>query len=161
MPRRLNVRGRRSVAPASVWRRASEGGAAGRVGARREQLDELVLLVGPMRLERQLVGVERALDLERRPGRAAVGRRPVELGQRDVLFVDGHARFLERMCGATGLAGLHRDDYPRSVPRNGTDGPVVLAIRIEKWCAHGTWPARAPSRRASGWMTWTATTRTR
>ena len=52
MPRRLNVRGRRSVVPASVWVVATEGGAARRVGARREQLDELLLLVGPVRLDR-------------------------------------------------------------------------------------------------------------
>jgi len=45
---------------------------------------ELLLLDGPLDLERQVIGVDWALDLLDRPRRSRVGRRSIQLWQRDV-----------------------------------------------------------------------------
>ena len=55
-------------------------------------------------------------------GGAGVGGCPVELRQRDVLLVDGHAETPRDEADAGRKPGLLRDDSHGSVPRNGTEG---------------------------------------
>jgi prepilin-type processing-associated H-X9-DG protein len=74
---------------------ATEGDTTRGEGSRREQVDELALLVRPERLERKLVRIEWALRWLHELRWARVGGGAIELRERDMLFVDGHARFLD------------------------------------------------------------------
>src|SRR5262245_65651997 len=98
------VRARRGLGgePAEVDAAGSE-----RLG--RERRDELLLLLRPGRLDRHLVGVERPLEVVRVAGRSTIGRSAVELRERDVLFVDGHARSTSMIADEVRM----RSDLPR------------------------------------------------
>ena len=95
MSRMLDGRGLRP--PALVGLSARSGiqtRPARRESARRERRRECPLVVGLFSLERQLVGIERALHGRSHAGRSGIGRSAVQRWQRDMLLVDGHARIL-------------------------------------------------------------------
>ena len=85
--------------------------ATGRPGPSRQACGELALLVGLER-PRSAGRPDRtgAGSIGDRAGGTRVCRCPVELRQRDVLLVDGHARTPRDKAGAVRIPGLHRDD---------------------------------------------------
>src|SRR6187455_1195584 len=87
---RLGPKGRFGVGRAARWRALDRRITAGRVGVSRQRRGELALLGRLLDLDRQVVGIERLLELGLDGARRArVRRGPVELRERDVLLVDG------------------------------------------------------------------------
>jgi prepilin-type processing-associated H-X9-DG protein len=68
---------------------------AWRVDLGRQRLGELALFLRLVRHDRELVRIEGPSDRLDRDRRPAIRRGAIKLGHGDVLFVDGHARFLE------------------------------------------------------------------